>query len=248
MLDHPHRPLEKAIGYRFRKRSRLHQALTHSSYTHENEDAGEDNQRLEFLGDAVLGAAAATHLYATRPDLDEGAMTKLRSRLTNTRTLAVVATGLGLGRFIRLGRGETASGGQLRDSILADSLEAVLGAIYLDGGMRAITRVFETLFVPMLADSTHAEAHDNPKGRLQEFTQTKLLTNPRYRLVSQTGPAHATIFVAEVCAGDLCLGRGEGRSKQAAEIAAAGDALAHPDRLESSTPTPPADPEALPGD
>lgn len=233
MLDNPFRDLEKALGYRFRRRSRLQHALTHSSFTHENTGTGEDNQRLEFLGDAVLGAVAASHLYSNRPDLDEGSMTKLRSRLTNTRTLAVVASGMGLGRFIRLGRGETAAGGNLRDSILADSLEAVLGAIFLDGGLRAVDRVFALLFLPILANSMSASAQDNPKGRLQEWAQTKLQTNPRYRLLEQTGPAHAMLFIVEACIADIVVGRGEGRSKQSAEIAAAEHALADEVKLES---------------
>lgn len=241
MLKNTYRELETSIGYRFRRRTWIEAALTHPSYRHENDQVATDNQRLEFLGDAVLGLAVAAHLYETRPDLNEGEMTKLRSRFTNTRALAVVAASISLGRFLRLGRGETAAGGHLRDSILADALEAVIGAAYLDGDLKAVQKIFRMLFIPALQENLSAAWRDNPKGCLQEWAQQHAQTNPRYHVVSQSGPAHAMVFIMEVCIGRVLVGRGEGTSKQAAEVAAAADALQHPERL-AETVAPPEEP------
>ena len=231
MLKSEYRDLERAIGYRFSRKAGLEAALTHPSFRHENEKVDGDNQRLEFLGDAVLGLAVAAHLYETRPDLDEGAMTKLRSRLTSTRALAVAAAGISLGKYLRLGRGEIAAGGHLRDSILADALEAVIGAAFLDGGMRSVQKIFRALFLPALQNNLTTAWHDNPKGSLQEWAQQNAQTNPRYQLISQAGPPHALVFIVEVFVGGMSVGRGEGTSKQAAEITAAADAIQHPGRL-----------------
>lgn len=230
-MKNPWKELEDAIGYRFSRRSWLEAALTHPSFRHENDAVTTDNQRLEFLGDAVLGLAVAAHLYRTCPDLNEGEMTKMRSRLTSTRALAVIASGIGLGKHLRLGRGEVVSGGHLRDSILADALEAVIGAAHLDGGARAIQRIFRVLFIPALHDDVAATWHDNPKGHLQEWTQQQAQGNPQYGVVSQSGPSHAVVFVVEVRIGSIVAGRGEGTSKQAAEVAAAAAALQHLDRI-----------------
>ncbi len=239
MLTNPYRELEKQIGYRFRRKSRLLAALTHPSFRHENDGDAGDNQRLEFLGDAVLGLAVAAHFFETRPDLDEGAMTKLRSRITSTRALAIVAAGVSLGKFLRLGRGETASGGHLRDSILADAFEAVIGAAYLDGDMRAVKKIFRALFLPALQNDASSHWHDNPKGSLQEWSQQHAQSNPRYHTVSQTGPPHAMVFSVEVFVGSVRAGKGEGTSKQAAEIAAATDALQHLYRIDMPLPDAP---------
>lgn len=238
MLKKDYRELEKAVGYRFSRSWRLEAALTHPSFRHEDDATDIDNQRLEFLGDAVLGLAVAAFLFENRPDLDEGEMTKQRSRLTSTRALAVIAAGIGLGKYLRLGRGEMASGGNLRDSILADAMEAVIGAAFLDGDLKAVKKIFAHLFVPYLEQNLSAAWHDNPKGTLQEVSQQRAQTNPRYQVKSQTGPAHAMVFVVEVLVGVEVVGRGEGTSKQAAEIAAATDALHHPERFPTSQENP----------
>jgi ribonuclease-3 len=238
MLKKTYSQLEKSIGYRFSRSERIQSALTHPSFRHENEATPDDNQRLEFLGDAVLGLAVAAHLYETRPDLNEGEMTKLRSRLTSTRALAVVAAGIGLGHHLRLGRGEIASGGHLRDSILADALEAVIGAAYLDGSMKAVQKVFQKLIVPRLDENLTSAWVDNPKGSLQEWAQQNAQTNPRYNVISQRGPPHAMVFIVEALVGGNIVGRGEGTSKQAAEIAAAANAMQNTDRLADSAAAP----------
>lgn len=239
-----HAELEKAVGHRFAKRALLEAALTHPSFRHENPSDDADNQRLEFLGDAVLALAVAQHLYENCPDLDEGEMTRQRSRITSTRALAIIAAAIGLGAYLRLGRGEMAAGGNLRDSILADALEAVIGAAWLDGGQKAVAKIFRTLFEPVLRENLAAQQHDNPKGALQEWAQRNALTNPRYRIASQHGPPHAVVFFIEACIGETVVGMGEGTSKQAAEIAAANDALRHPERL---PPTPPEEKSPTPG-
>lgn len=228
--------LEAALGLRFRRRAHLLAALTHPSYRHENPGEPADNQRLEFLGDAVLALTVAQHLYENCPDLDEGAMSKQRARISSTRALAIIAASISLGRFLRLGRGELASGGNLRDSVLADALEAILGAAWLDGGARTVAKIFDQLFLPVLRENLAAGEHDNPKGLFQERIQQSHLLNPRYRIASQSGPPHAMVFSVEVIVGETVAGTGEGTSKQAAEIAAASDALLHPERL----PPPPA--------
>ena len=183
---HPYRSLEKKIGYRFWRRSRLEQALTHPSFSHEVGQPAPDNQRLEFLGDAALGLASAGVLYEQDPHANEGDMTKLRSLITSTKALAEVALGIGLGDYLRLGRGELISGGRQRVSICADAMEAVIGAAYLDGGMRAVQAIFRTLFLPRLADLGRTTALENPKGLLQERAQRDQGLNPSYRVAGES--------------------------------------------------------------
>ena len=222
---HPFRPLEKAIGYRFWRRSRLAQALSHPSFRHEQEDRAEDNQRLEFLGDAVLGLMAADHLYRNQPGATEGDMTKLRSLITSTKALATLAQSINLGSFLRLGKGELTSGGRQRPSILADAMEAVIGAAYLDGGLRAVQIVFATLFRPLLSEMEADPIVENPKGTLQERAQRTMGLNPRYVVTEETGPAHQRWYTVEVRLGDQAVGQGHGANKRMAETAAAVDAL-----------------------
>lgn len=226
---HPYRSLERKIGYRFWRRRRLEQALTHPSYRHELGLDHEDNQRLEFLGDAALGLAAAAVLYEAHPDSTEGDMTKLRSLLTSTKALASVAQHIQLGDYLRLGKGEQLSGGRQRPSILADALEAVIGAAYVDGGARAVQAIFRTLFLPLLHDVAVAGQLENPKGLLQEWAQREHNRNPRYQVVQEDGPAHQRQYVMAVLVGDRECGRGSGTNKREAETAAALDALARND-------------------
>jgi ribonuclease-3 len=221
--------LENRLGYVFRAPEGLRQALTHPSRRHEMALAGqivEDNQRLEFLGDAALGLLAANALYRSFPACPEGELTRLRSGLTSTQALAAVARELGLGETVLLGKGEDSSGGRTRESNLADTLEAVLGAAWLDGGWPALHTIFERVFAPRLEELAAVGAEGNPKGALQEIAQRDHGRPPDYVTVEESGPAHARHFVVEVRVEGVPCGRGEGPSKRAAEHAAARAALA----------------------
>jgi ribonuclease-3 len=224
MIRSPYRQLNKALGYRI-KRSRLEQALTHPSFSHEQNGGTPDNQRLEFLGDAALGLAAAEALYERHPDAPEGDLTRLRSLVTSTKGLARIASRIQLGVYLRLGRGELNSGGRERPSILADALEAVLGAAYLDGGMRAVRRIFRHLFLADLPTSGGHGWTENPKGRLQEWAQGQGAGNPRYVVVHEEGPPHQRQYTVEARLQDKVIGVGRGSNKRDAETAAAAKAL-----------------------
>ena len=220
-----YRPLEDAIGYRFRHDDLLVTALTHRSYRFEHKDAEMDNQRLEFLGDAVLGLATASSLYEEFPHLDEGIMTALRSRMTNGDTLAEVGRTLKLGDFVRLGRGEEASGGRDRASTLADGVEALIGAVYLDGGWKGAQKVVARLLGPYQATLSQDIWSGNPKGQLQEYCQRVWKTSPCYRVVSRRGTPHEAVFAVDVEINGRVHAHGVGRSKQQAESDAAAKAL-----------------------
>lgn len=226
MIFGPYRKLEKAIGYRFWRRARLEQALTHPSYRHEVDPALSDNQRLEFLGDAALGLVCAAMLYKAYPGAPEGDLTKLRSLLTSTKALADVAARVGLGAYLKLGKGELMSGGRERPTILADALEAVIGAAYLDGGLRAVERIGRALFDPGIRDLRQAVSTDNPKGELQEWAQARNAGNPRYVVTREQGPPHQRIYTVDVRIGNTVAGTGRGPNKRDAETQAAVDALA----------------------
>jgi ribonuclease-3 len=224
LLHNPHKELEKALGYRFRRRARLELALTHPSFRHEALDIEEDNQRLEFLGDAVLGMVVADYLVATRQNHREGDLTRLRSQIANTQALARIAKQINLGTMLRLGRGEAQNGGTQRDGNLADALEAILGAAYLDGELKAVQKIFKKLFVPLLEQS-EADDNENPKGALQELCQKLWKINPEYRVTSEEGPAHARTYKIEAVIRGEIYGAGTGPSKRTAESAAARTAL-----------------------
>ena len=217
----PYRELEKRLGYKFGERELLEMALMHRSYRYEAKDVASDNQRLEFLGDAVAGFLAAAHLYRMNRDGDEGTLTELRSRVTSGKALASVAREIGLGEFIRLGKGEERAGGREREALLADGLEAVIGAAYLDGGVKAAEKIVAKLLIPLLGAAPHQEWEENPKGKLQELSQRLYGHGPEYRCVSEKGPAHQKHFVVEAIVGGAKLGTGEGASKRAAETVAA---------------------------
>lgn len=237
MTTNPYRTLEKEIGYTFRRRSLLEVALTHPSFRYEARASLPDNQRLEFLGDAALGIAAAAHMYRAYPEYEEGELTRLRSIVASMRALADIASGIHLGDYLRLGRGESQSGGQRRASNLADALEAVLGAAFLDGGLPAIHRIFRKLFQPRLAALALQGSTDNPKGALQEWSQARELGNPRYRVVHETGPAHAPTYTVEVSVHGRVLAIGCGANKREAESAAAASALPHLQTTDGSHPS-----------
>ncbi|MFW6115820.1 MAG: ribonuclease III [Chloroflexota bacterium] len=214
--------LQQTLGYRFRDPRLLRRALTHPSYVNEHpEETIGDNQRLEFLGDAVIDFIAAAWVYGSYTGFDEGRMTRLRAVLVRTETLAHFAREVGVGEALSLGRGEEEAGGRERDANLCDAFEALVGAIYLDAGMKAARAAVAPFFTPV-AESTLAEAADqDAKSRLQEWSQAELKVTPRYRIVAARGPDHAKTFVAEVLLDDRVVGQGTGHSKQAAEQAAA---------------------------
>jgi ribonuclease-3 len=223
----PEKLFQKRLGYSFRHKEELAQALTHPSLRNERgQENTPDNQRLEFLGDAVLGLITAECLFAMQTRMDEGAMTKYRSMLTNRNTLAALGEFWCLGPLLRLGRGEETSGGARRDSNLADAVEAVLGAVYRDGGMKAAQKVFDIHFRPRLEAFMREGADaDNPKGALQEFTQRHWQRSPIYRIVEEQGPSHGREYVAAVYWGDLEIARGRAGNKRGAEARAAAAAL-----------------------
>jgi len=221
----PYRALEKSIGYAFRKRKLLETALTHRSFRFENQDVEADNQRLEFLGDAVLGFLTAAYLYRRFGEYHEGHLTTFRSQTNSGRALAKLARSIDLGEHLRMGKGEERSGGRKRPSTLADAFEAVLGAVYLDGGIRGAEKMFKKLLVPLLKALSEDTWADNPKGKLQELSQRRWKAAPRYEVVKRDGPPHASIFTVAVLIGGKRRGRGRGKNKQDAEARAAADAL-----------------------
>lgn len=227
MSPTPLRSLEKRLGHRFRKRDLLVAALTHPSHRHEiGGEGAEDNQRLEFLGDAVIGLLAAEHLYAGDPEMREGEMTKLRSVLTNRAGLAAVGATWELGSLLRMGKGEAGSGGATRDSNLADAVEAILGAVYEDGGIKAARKLYARHFAPRLESGAGRNPDEaNPKGRLQEYTQRRWQENPEYEIVEERGPAHGREYVAVVAVHGEKVATGVGAGKRAAEAAAARAAM-----------------------
>ena len=219
--------IEGRIGYSFRRPELLAAALTHRSVLSERPGEGlEDNERLEFLGDAVLGLAAARWLSERRPGAREGELSRLRSSLVGERALAEAARALGLGCDLRLGRGEEGTGGRGKPSILAGALEALLGAVFLDGGWRCAYRLARTFLVATAGESLAAAGRPDAKTRLQETCQQRWRKAPTYGIVASTGPAHLPCFVAEARLGDEALGRGEGGTRKEAEQAAASAALA----------------------
>jgi ribonuclease-3 len=217
----PYRELEKRLGYKFSDREFLETALLHRSYRYEVKDVVTDNQRLEFLGDAIAGFLVAAHLYRLHCDGDEGVLTEMRSRLTSGKAMAAVALDIELGVFMRLGKGEEMAGGRKREALLADGLEAVIGAAYLDGGVKAAEKIVTKLLIPLLGEKPTEEWMDNPKGKLQELSQGLYSCGPEYRCVSEEGPPHRKVFVVEAIVGGARLGQGTGSSKRAAEIEAA---------------------------
>lgn len=193
-------------------------ALTHRSYAYENGGIPH-NERLEFLGDSILGQAVTVHLFTTHPQLDEGALAKRRASVVSTVALAEVARGIGLGQYLRLGRGEDQTGGRDKDSILADSMEAVFGATYLSAGPDAATELVLRLLAPLLADPERYGAAMDPKTSLQELAARLSLSPPVYTVTAE-GPDHHRRFTATVSVGEV-TSTGEGSSKKQAEMAGA---------------------------
>jgi ribonuclease-3 len=222
------------LGLPIRDLALLEQALVHSSWQHEHrEGAPGNNERLEFLGDAVVSLVVSTALYERHAGDDEGVLSARRAAIVSAAGLARLAARLDLGRYLLLGEGEAARGARRRASLLAASFEALTGAIYLDLGWTATRDWLVALAAPELAADTHEITLKSPKSRLQEWTQRSTGGRPQYSVVEAVGPDHAKRFVIEVVVNGAPLGRGEGSSRRIAETAAASQAL---ERLRSSEP------------
>ncbi len=222
--------LEERLGVRFRDRSLLDLALRHGSFSHERgRDPAKSYERLEFLGDAVLSLVVGDYLYRRDPESNEGGLAKQRARLVNEAALASIAVRLGLGRYLLLGKGEEKGGGRQRPSMLADAVEAVIGAVYIDSGY-GVSHAMITRWLGDVADDIQRAGEDF-KSRLQERLQRRRQM-PRYRIIQEEGPDHARMFLAIVEVSGRPLGEGRGRSKKEAEQAAASAALARVERSE----------------
>lgn len=218
--------IQKALGVTFKDPSLLRQALIHGSFSNENSTlAPVPNERLEFLGDAVLDLVVATRLYLDFPDFSEGEMTRLRAVLVRRDTLARVAKSISLGDYLYLGKGEDATGGRNKTANLAGALEAVIGAVYLDQGPETVTTLILRLFDVELRKAVIIHSDANYKSELQEILQAREQRTPSYHVIETSGPDHNKMFTVEVRLDDIILGRGSGKSKKAAETAAAETAL-----------------------
>ncbi|NLH01487.1 MAG: ribonuclease III [Clostridiales bacterium] len=217
--------LERKLEYQFKDRTLLLTALSHSSYANENKGSGlMSNERLEFLGDSVLGQVVASHLYLSYPKMPEGQMTRLRAELVCEQSLYEVAKTLELGKFIRLGKGEEHTGGRQRESILADAVEAIIAALYLDGGIEAAKKFIDKY---ILADLDVGEIHtmSDYKTALQEYVQRRSGQTISYELISESGPDHKKTFTMQVLLNDKPIGIGSGHTKKEAEQCAAKNGL-----------------------
>jgi ribonuclease III len=218
--------LSRCLRYTFMDRELLVQAFCHASYVNEHPNAGlKDNERLEFLGDAVLDLAVSTLLMKAFDEAPEGDLSKFRAVVVDEAGLYEVALGLGLGEYLLLGRGEDQGSGREKPSILADALEALIGAIYLDGGFDSAMEVIARLFHPMIARVGAQEMVHDFKSLLQEFTQQAWKTLPKYRLVDESGPPHQKIFTVALDLRGKMISQGEGSSKKEAEQNAARQAF-----------------------
>lgn len=231
--------LEKRLNYRFKDQSLFQMALTHSSHAYETQDHPLDNERLEFLGDSVVGLIAADFFYAMYPEANEGDLSKFKSSASSTVALADYARQIQLDEVIHLGKGEEKSGGRKKSTILAGSFEALIGAIYIDGGFDAARTVYERLLEGSYA-KVKKQGHEinNYKSALQEFLQKEDLPAPQYRMVTAAGPDHRKEFVVEVIVNKTVLGRAKGPSRKVAEQKAAENALKSffGQRIKSLTP------------
>ena len=215
--------LSRRLNLPFSNLSLLTRALTHRSYVNENPKSTEDNERLEFLGDAVLDFIVGAWVYHRFPEMPEGDLTKLRSALVRNDQLAAFARRLGLSQGLRLGRGEFITGGSHRDALLGSTFEAVIGAIYLDAGLEAV----EAFVNPLLEEARESVLTkiQDPKSQLQEWAQAQKLGAPHYHTIAVTGPDHARVFEVEVLVNERVVGKGLGTSKHSAQHVAANDAL-----------------------
>jgi ribonuclease-3 len=220
--------VQTSIGLQFRNPELLRQALTHRSYANEHgTDEVGDNERLEFLGDAVLNFLTGEMLYRRYPDMPEGSLTRLRAALVRTDSLGELALHIQLGQMLNMGRGEESSGGRKRMTNLCAAFEALVGALYLDQGLEAVMAFIHPRFESLLEQVLAEDRDKDARSSLQEWSQASFGLTPRYETVSATGPDHLKEFVVEVLIGEQVAGRGQGRSKQTAAQAAAFAALRH---------------------
>ena len=218
--------LEQKLDIVFRDKSLLQRALTHRSYLNEHPDFPlEDNERLEFLGDAVLDFLTGEYLYHRFPEMREGPLTSLRSVLVRRSTLARFARQWNLGRHLLMGHGEAESGGRNRPATLCAAFESMIGALYLDQGLDSVKHVIEPLIMPEIARTLKEHSDKDPKSHLQELAQARMHHTPRYTSVAESGPDHAKEFTVKVTIGGQVFGQGQGPSKQQAAQAAARAAL-----------------------
>jgi len=217
---------EQALNLTFSDKALLQRALTHRSYINENPNYPlEDNERLEFLGDAILDFITGEYLYHRFPEMAEGQLTNFRSALVRTETLANFASDLNLGEFLYLGKGEEDGGGRKRKAILCDAFEAVIGALYLERGIDSTRQFVQQMIEPALKEILNADTQKDAKSRLQEVSQSHFQMTPTYRTIKEEGPDHAKEFTVEALVGDKSYGYGCGFSKQSAAQAAAEKAL-----------------------
>ena len=224
-MNERYEALEKVLSHRFGEVKLLCTALTHSSHANEQQNQAPDNERLEFLGDAVLELTVSAELFRRFPDAPEGALTRMRARLVSEPTLARLSRSLGIDGLIRLGRGEEMQGGRERDALLADALEAVLGAVFVDGGFAAACGCVERLFEGLWPRDPGAPRAKDYKSRLQEVTQRVDKARPVYALAGSFGPEHAKVFEVDLTLPDERVVHAEGPSMKRAEQAAAAKAL-----------------------
>src|SRR5262245_23679139 len=223
--------LERKLGHHFVERALIETALTHRSHAYRaGQERLQSNERLEFLGDSVLGLIVNEYLYGEYPDRSEGELTKMKSLVVSRAVLSRAAESIDLGRHLILAPGEVDAGGRSRASILSDAFEAVLGAVYLDGGLPPVQAFLERQLLASLEATLADHQLANYKSLLQERIQAQLKTPPRYKVTSTSGPDHAKKFVVEVVVRGKVLGRGEGNSKKIAEQRAAREALQHVDQ------------------
>lgn len=218
--------LQERLGYRFREPALLDTALTHRSFINENPSpARPDNERLEFLGDAVLELCVSDMLMRQFPDDAEGRLSQLRASIVNEQPLAALAKRFGIGDCMLLGRGEESSGGRVKTSLLADSLEAVLAAVYLDGGFPEVSRIVQRLFAPLIREERQPFVYRDYKTALQQTAQHRFKAIPRYTLIGEYGPDHDKTFEIALALADRITTTATGRSKKEAEQRAAEKAL-----------------------
>ena len=212
-------------GLQFNDLHLVRRALTHSSYVNENPEIQEDNERLEFLGDAALDFLIASWIYRHYPEMDEGHLTRLRSALVRTEQLAAFAEEINLGDAVLLGHGEESSGGRTRQALLCDAFESLMGALYIDSGLEAVAEFLEPRLPGAVDQALEDESLMDARSLLQIWAQAEMGETPRYRTIESSGPDHAREFVVEVSVGDEPAARGSGKSKQDAAQAAAANAL-----------------------
>jgi ribonuclease III len=219
--------IEKKLKVTFKNKDLLTRAFTHRSFLNENGSIKEHNERLEYLGDAVLEFLVSKYLYTELPDTQEGELTSYRSATVKTDTLADISRNLGYGQYLRMSKGEEKTGGREKDYLLANTFEAVLGALYLDQGMEACEQLLSNILFPLISHIIENRLDIDPKTRFQELAQEMHRLTPTYQPLSEIGPDHNKVFTMGVYLGEKEYGRGEGSSKQRAEEAAAIQALAH---------------------